>query len=165
MKPLVKGALAAAIVAATLPLQATANPSVWKTNASPELPYRYIESTPIVRLTSQNENAAIYASDSLFSRLYPSINTALAPRDATTEPSIASKTREIGPIRTRGILSSSYVQEYAYIDTYSSNRRYEEFFNFPSIRMSLATPRFGNGLGGGYQPLQFGFNPAAFKFW
>jgi len=149
----------------TLSLQAAANPSVWNTGAGPALPYRYIESTPIVRLAPQNENAAIYASDSLFLRLYPSINTAPSPTEATTELSIASKTREIGPIRTRGILSSSYVQEFAYIDTYTNNRRYEEFFNFPSIRMSLATPRFGNGLGGGYQPLQFGFNPAAFKFW
>jgi len=165
MKPLVKGALTAAIVAAALPLQAAANPSVWNTNASPALPYRYIESTPVLRLAPQNENAAIYASKSLFSRLYPSINSAPSAPVAIIAPSIASKTREFGPIRTRGILSSSYVQEFAYIDTYSSNRGYEEFFTFPSIRMSLATPQFGNGLGGGYQPLQFGFNPAAFKFW
>ncbi|NOR62349.1 MAG: hypothetical protein GQ535_07650 [Rhodobacteraceae bacterium] len=163
MKLLAKTALAAAIV--TLPLQVAANPSVWNSNAGPALPYRYIESTPIVRLIPQNENAAIYASDSLYLRLYPSINSAPTPADVTNEASIASKTREFGPIRTRGILSSSYVQEFAYIDTYSNNRRYEEFFNFPSIRMSLATPMFGNGLGGGYQPLQFGFNPAAFKFW
>ncbi len=165
MKHLDKSALCAVALAATLPLQAVANPSVWNTGARPAFPYRYIESTPIVRLTPQNENAAIYASDSLYLRLYPSINTVPLPIDVTTEPSIASKTREFGPIRTRGILSSSYVQEFAYIDAYSNNRRFEEFFSFPSIRMSLATPRFGNGLGGGYQPLQFGFNPAAFKFW
>ena len=165
MKPLVKGALTAAIVAATLPLQAAANPSVWNTKTSPALPYRYIESTPVLRLTLQNENAEIYASESLFSRLYPSINAGPAPAEVTIEASIASKTKDFGPYRPRGILSSSYVQEFAYIDTYSSNRRYEEFFSFPSIRVSLAAPRFGNGSGGGYQPLQFGFTPAAFKFW
>jgi len=165
MKTLAISALTVAISAGTLPLQAAPNQSVWNTDASPELPYSYIESTPIVRLTSQSENAGIYASKSLFSRLYPSITARPAPVETTIGPSIASKTKDFGPIRTRGILSSSYVQEYAYIDTYSNNRRYEEFFSFPSIRMSLAAPRFGNGLGGGYQPLQFGFNPAAFKFW
>lgn len=165
MNSLAKSALTAAIIAATLPMQAFANPSVWHTGTGPELPYQYIESTPIMRITPQNENIGIYASDSLYLRLYPSINSAAVSEETNIEPSIASKTRGFGPLQPRGILSSSYVQEFAYIDTYSNNRRFEEFFNFPSIRMSLATPRFGNGLGGGYQPLQFGFNPAAFKFW
>ncbi len=154
-------------LAATLAVLAQAAPaaSVWAPSAGPARPYLYIESTPISRLAPQIENAAIYASDSLFTRLYPSISTDVTAENETSELSIASKTREIGPIKTRGNLSPSYVQEFAYIDTYTNSREYEEFFSFPSIRMSLAMPRIGNGSGGGYQPLQFGFGPAAFRFW
>ncbi len=157
-------ALSTALLTVALPLMAAPN-TVWNAGAAPALPLRYIESTPILRLTPQIANAEIYAPKALFLQLYPSIN----PQDdavvATIEPSTASKTRDFGPIRTRGILSSSYVQELAYVDTYSNSREYEEFFTFPSIRMSLAMPRIGNGFGGGYQPLQFGFGPAAFRFW
>ena len=164
MKPFFKSAFTAAAVLAASHGQAAPN-SVWNTNTGPALPYRYVESTSVLRLTPQIANPEIYASDALFLRLYPSISTGRAPEDATIEPSIASKTREIPPFQTRGILSSSYVQEFAYIDTYSNTRKLEEYFSFPSIRMSLAMPRYGNGLGGGYQPLQFGFGPAAFRFW
>ncbi len=154
-------------LAAALVLLAQAAPaaSVWHLGTGPAQPYRYVESPPISRLAPQIENADIYVSDSLFLRLYPSINTGKTAENPTTDASIASKTREIGPIRTRGNLSPSYVQEFAYIDAYTNSREYEEFFTFPSIRMSLAMPRIGNGFGGGYQPLQFGFGPAAFRFW
>ncbi|MBL1436642.1 MAG: hypothetical protein COB08_010640 [Rhodobacteraceae bacterium] len=161
MNPYLKSALTSAIMAAALPLQAAPLNSVWRSDVSPMIPYQYIESVPVLRLAPQIANAQTYASDSLYLRLYPSINTASMPSD----PSIASKTRGFVQNQTRGILSSSYVQEYAYIDTYSSTRTFEEYFSFPSIRMSLAMPPYGNGFGGGYQPLQFGFNPAAFKFW
>ncbi len=164
MKTIFKSALTAAAVLAAPQMQAAPN-SVWNTKTGPALPYRYIESTPVLRLTPQIENPEIYASDALFLRLYPSISAPLAPEAATIDPNIASKTREIPPFQTRGILSSSYVQEFAYIDTYSNTRKFEQYFNFPSIRMSLAMPLYGNGLGGGYQPLQFGFGPAAFRFW
>lgn len=164
MQPVFKGALTAAIFATALPVQAAPN-SVWNTESSPARPYRYIESTPTMRFIPQIANAETYASNALFMRLYPSINAAAIPENTTNAASIASKTRDFGPFQTRGILSSSYVQEFAYIDAYTNTGRYEEFFNFPSNRMSLAMPRFGNGLGGGYQPLQFGFGPAAFRFW
>jgi hypothetical protein len=157
-------ALSTALLSAALPLMAAPN-SVWNANAAPTLPLRYIESAPVLRLTPQIANAEVYAPKALFLQLYPSINQQADAVVATIEPSISSKTRDLGPIRTRGILSSSYVQEFAYIDTYSNIRRYEEFFNFPSIRMSLAMPQIGNGFGGGYQPLQIGLGPAAFRFW
>jgi len=160
-----KGALIFAIGAAALPLHAAPATSVWNTTLRPPLPYQYIEIAPPSRLTPQIANPETYVSDSLFLQLYPSISTRDLPEEATSATSIASKTREIVQNQPRGILSSSYVQELAYVDTYSNIRRYEEFFSFPSIRMSLAMPRFGNGFGGGYQPLQFGFSPVAFKFW
>jgi hypothetical protein len=165
MNPIFKSALTAAIAMAALPVQAAPNANVWNTNAAPAMPYRYIESAPIMRLTPQNANLEIYASEALLMRLYPSINTGALPVDATNAASITSKTRDLGQNQPRGILSSSYVQEFAYIDTYSNTREFEEFFNIPSISMSLAMPRIGNGFGGGYQPLQIGLGPAAFRFW
>ena len=164
MKLLAVTTLTAALLSTAPPLLAAPN-SVWNAQASPALPLRYVESAPVMRLTPQIANAGTYAPEALFLRLYPSISAGPSADAATNEPSKTSKTRDFGPIQPRGILSSSYVQEFAYIDTYSNIRRYEEFFNFPSIRMSLAMPQIGNGFGGGYQPLQFGFGPSAFRFW
>lgn len=164
MKPLPICLLSATLVASTLPLLAAPN-TVWNTTTSPALPLRYIESPPVLRLTPQIANAETYAPDTLFLKLYSSISTNTPPDAATIEPSIASKTGISGPFLPRGILSSSYVQELAYVDAYSSVRKHEEFFTFPSIRMSLAMPRYGNGFGGGYRPLQIGFGPAAFRLW
>ncbi len=162
MQPLYVGAFTVTILAT--PLQAAPN-NIWNSEISPALPLRYVETPPVLRLTPQIANAEIYASEALFQQLYPSINADDAAEVATTGPSIASKTRDFFPFQTRGILSSSYVQEFAYIDTYSNIRKYEDNFNFPSIRMSLAMPPYGNGFGGSYPPLQFGFGPAAFRFW
>ena len=162
MQPLYLGAFTAAILAT--PLQAAPN-SVWNAEASPALPLRYIETAPQMRLIPQIANAGTYASEALFQQLYPSINADDDTEAATTGPSIASKTKVFHPFQTRGILSSSYVQEFAYIDTYSNIRKYENNFSFPSIRMSLAMPPYGNGFGGSYPPLQFGFGLAAFRFW
>jgi len=161
MKLLAVTALTTALLSTAAPLLAAPN-SVWNAQANPALPLRYVETVPIMRLAPQIANAGTYAPEALFLRLYPSISAGPSADVATNEP---SKTRDFGPNQPRGILSSSYVQEFAYIDTYSNIRRYEEFFNFPSIRMSLAMPRVGNGFGGGYQPLQFGFGPSAFRFW
>ncbi len=157
-------ALTAAIFAAALPAKAAQN-SVWNTKAGPTLPYRYIDSVPVLLTAPQFANAETYASEALFQQLYPSIKMGTTPDAETIGSSIASNTRDFGPFQTRGILSSSYVQEFAYIDTCSNIRKYEEYFSFPSIRMSLAMPPYGNGFGGGYPPLQFGFGPAAFGFW
>ena len=155
----------AAVFLISVPFRADANPSVWNNQSTPALPYQYIESAPVSEIAPLLENDATYASDSLYKQLYPSINEMQMSADSTNGASMASKTRDFLSNSPRGILSSSYLQEYAYIDTYTNNKGYEEVFNFPSIRMNLATPRFGNGLGGGYQPLQFGFGPAAFRFW
>lgn len=164
MKLLSLRALSAILLCSALPLMAAPS-NVWHADTAPGLPLRYVEATPVLRLTSQIANAETYAPDALFLQLYPSISAGPAAGAATIEPLETSKTRDFEPIRTRGILSSSYVQELAYVDTYSNIRKYEDYFNFPSIRLSLAMPRFGNGFGGGYQPLQFGFGPAAFRFW
>ncbi len=164
MKRISANALIAALLTTSAPLLAAPN-SVWDANASPALPLRYVESAPILRLAPQIANAETYAPKALFQHLYPSIDPMTEAESTTIAPTMASKTRDFGQIQPRGILSSSYVQELAYVDTYSNIRRYEDFFSFPSIRMSLAMPRFGNGFGGGYQPLQFGFGPVAIRFW
>ena len=142
--------------------------SPWSNLSSPELPYRYIKTPPDLRISPQTANAETYVPEALFSRLYPSISTVDLTGDAletNIQASIASKKEVFYQLPTRGNLSTYYVQEFAYITTYSNIRKYEDFIAFPSIRMSLALPRFGNGFGGGYQPLQFGFSPAAFRFW
>jgi len=156
-------ALSAILLCPALPLMAAPS-NVWSAESVPALPLRYVETMPVLRLTPQIANAETYAPNALFLQLYPSIDAAHAAAAVTIEPVATSKTRVFGPNRTRGILSSSYVQELAYVDTYSNIRKYEDYFNFPSIRLSLAMPQFGNGFGGGYQPLQFGFGPAAFGF-
>lgn len=165
MKLRISSMLTTATIAAALPLQAGSDTQVWSTDRSALIPHHYIESAPILRPEPQIANAETYASDSLYARLYPSINPASKPSNSTIEPSIVSKTRDFAQNETSGILSSSYVQEYAYINAYSNIRKNEAYFSFPNIRMSLAMPPYGNGFGGGYQPLQFGFGPAVFTFW
>jgi len=168
MRHPIKTAITAALMAIPLPLFAAPQTTIWNTNQGPALPLRYIETTPVLRLTPHIANAETYAPLALFQHLYPSIpKPTVAPlrAEGNIEPSIASKSDEIGLLFRRGNLSPSYVQEFAYIDTYTNSREYEDIFNFPSIRMSLAMPRIGTGFGGGYQPLQFGFGPNAFPFW
>ncbi len=168
MNKLFSGAFIASALAITQPVLAAPPQSTWNLTRTPEQPLRYIEAAPVLRLAPQIANAETYAPESLLRRLYPSITPPSARRpleEANNAPSIASKNRGFVQNGPRGNLSPSYVQEFAYIDTYSNIRKYEQYFSFPSIRMSLAMPRFGNGSGGGYQPLQFGFGPAAFRFW
>lgn len=148
-----------------LPLQAAPPSSIWNSGSRPIKPYQYIEPIPESQLELHYENGEIYAPDALFTRLYPSIEQGATPVEPPAEVSIASKTTPVGPKAPRGILSSSYLQEFAYINTYSNIGRYEQPFTLPSIRLRLAMPGFGYGFGGGYQPLQFGFGPAAFSFW
>jgi hypothetical protein len=164
--PIMKLIFASAVtVLAAMPLSAAPANSVWSLTTGPALPYRYMETESVLRRAPQIANPETYAPDALFSQLYPSISADPTPQDATNAPVVASKTRKNLPFEPRGILSSSYVQEFAYIDAYSNTRKFNPNLGFPSIRLSLAMPRFGNGYAGGYQPLQFGFGPIALRFW
>ena len=99
--------------------------------------------------------------------LYPSIGDSSAARmmDSTNiEPLLPSKYGLFSHNDPSVNLSPSYVQEFAYINTYSNIRNYEERLIFPSIRMSLTLPRFGIGFGGGFRNSQFGFGPISVQF-
>ena len=159
------GAIALALAA--FPLQA-APVSVWNSGLVPEQPLQYIKAAPISRIAPQIANAEIYAPESLLTRLNPSIEPDQVPEESletNIQSSIVSKNGGFGQISPRVNLSPSYVQEFAYIDMYSNIRRYDDNITFPSVRLSLTMPRFGNGFGGGYQPLQYGFGPLAVRFW
>ena len=157
------------VAMATMPaVQAAPPASTWNGAQGPALPLRYIDPAPILRLTPQIANAETYASEALYALLYPSI--ARAPQSARTpettiQPSIASKNSAFTQNTTRGNLSTSYVQEFAYIDVYSNTGKYDNIITLPTIQMSLAMPRFGNGFGGGYLPLRFGFGPIKMGTW
>lgn len=156
---------AVAIVVATAPLSAAPNTTIWNSTNGPLLPLQYIESTPILRFPPQSANQEIYASEALYLRLYPSIPVDVSDQyveNANIQPSIASKKSIFGQNSDRVNLSPYYVQELAYVDTYSNIRKYDDFISFPNIQMSLAMSQFGNGLGGGYSPFRFGFGPIGF---
>ncbi len=161
--------LAIAMVTAFAPaLQAAPEPSLWRPDQAPVLPLRYIEPVTILQFDPQIANAETYASESLYLALYPSIQQnpeAEIEGEANSQAIIASKTRDFEAFIPRGNLSPSYVQEFAYIDAYSNIRKYDGLTGFPNIQIRMALPQFGNGFGGGYQPLQFAFWPVGFGVW
>jgi hypothetical protein len=141
--------------------------SVWSSTSGPAQPLHYVESIRVTQSSPQIARVGSYAPTALFMLLYPSIDdskTTSTEAETNSETLIASKNRGFQQFRPRVNLSPSYVQEFAYIDTYSNIRKYEDNFNFPSIRMNLPLPWFGGGFGGGYQRLQFGFGPKLFRF-
>ena len=156
-----------AILAFASPVAAAQN-TIWQSDVRVQEPVLYADPAPISRLTPEIANPETYAPAALFAELYPSIPAEVLPsvgNKTNNQPSIASKNDDSFLNQPRVNLSPSYVQEFAYISTYSNIRKYVGYYSVPSIRLSLAIPRFGNGLGGGYPPLQFGFGPAAFRFW
>ncbi len=141
--------------------------SVWSATTGPSLPLHYIESIRISQSVARSAPAETYAPQALFMLLYPSINDSnrdSIPQAANSVAATASKNSALQQFRPRVNLSPSYVQEFAYIDTYSNIGKYRNNFPFPSIRVSLPLPWFGGGFGGGYQGLQFGFGPKLFRF-
>jgi len=141
--------------------------NIWAQTSGPGSPLHYIAEIPVLQNTAQVAKFETYAPESLSMLLYPSNNNYstryIANLVNTKQPS-SSKYSVIQQNRRSVNLSTSYVQEFAYIDTYSNIRRYEDTFVFPSIRMNLALPEFGAGLGGGYQNSQFGFGPISVRF-
>ncbi len=159
------------LILATTPLTPVAmagtGGSVWSSSSGPSLPLHYIESIRISQNVPRNAPAETYAPQALFMLLYPSINDSnqdSIPQVANTVAATASKNSAFQQFRPRVNLSPSYVQEFAYIDTYSNIGKYRNNFPFPSIRMSLPLPWFGGGFGGGYQGLQFGLGSQLFRF-
>lgn len=168
MNNFITGGIAIAFLVSAVPLQAAPPVTIWNSAHGPALPLQYVESTANLRLTPQNANAETYASAALYSRLYPSITqqaSGASQIETTIQPSIASKNGDFQQFSPRVNLSPSYVQEYAYIDTYSNSRQFDNMFRLANIQMSLAMPQFGNGFGGGYPPLRFGFGPVGMGTW
>ena len=148
MKKLITNGIAVAFLVSAVPIQAAPPVTIWSSAQSPALPIQYVESTSILRLTPQNATAETYASEALYSRLYPSIAQQASgpePLETTIQPSIASNNGVFYQFSPRVNLSPSYVQEYAYIDTYSNSRQFDNMFRLANIQMSLAMPQFGFG--------------------
>jgi len=160
--------LTAIAISAAAPALAAPEMSVWNNARSPSLPHQYIESVPVARLTWHNSAAETYAPEALYLRLYPSIGAQLVGDKAAVtniQPSISSKNSPFLQNPPRGNLSTSYLQEFAYIDVYSNTGEYDNIIRQPTIQMSFSMPRFVHGLGGGYLPLQLGFGPFAAGGW
>lgn len=150
------------------PMANSGTPSrIWQAGTGPALPFRYIEPIRISQENPQIAQAGTYATEAIFQQLYPSIEQS-TPRGLADAANIkganVSKTSDSALFTPRVNLSPSYGQEYAYINTYSNIRKYEDIFTFPSIRMNSPLPWFGGGFGGGYHGLQFGFGPNLFRF-
>lgn len=164
MKPLFTGWLVACTVSIASITIAAPTGTIWNGSQLPELPLRYADATPIMRIKPQIANADKYPSESLYSALYPSINQ-LNTDLPTISPLPVSKTREVGPFQSRVNLSTSNVQEIEYIDMYEMNSRTVSLFNLTSNQVNLVLPRFGNAYRGSYQPLRFGFGPMGYLSW
>lgn len=141
--------------------------NIWTNTSGPQAPLHYIANTPVSQSVVQIAKSGTYVPDSLSMLLYPSRGDSSTLHNAAggnIEQALPSKYRVNQLILRRVNLSTSYVQEFAYIDTYSNIRRHEDTFVFPSIRMNLTLPGFGAGFGGGNQNSQFGFGPISVRF-